>query len=69
MLVDRDAFIKAGGFDSKYFLYLEGVDLSWRVKLLRYSIAFVPKARAVHYFSGSAGSQAITWKKLYYAII
>lgn len=66
-LVDRVAFIKAGGFDSKYFLYLEDVDLSWRLRLLGYSVSFAPKARVAHYFSGSAGSQAITSKKLYYS--
>ena len=66
-LVDRDVFIKAGGFDSGYFLYLEDADLSWRLRLLGYSIAFAPKARVAHYFSGSAGNQAITSEKLYYS--
>ena len=30
MLVRRDAFLAAGGFDADYFAYLEDVDLGWR---------------------------------------
>ncbi|MYF04950.1 MAG: glycosyltransferase family 2 protein [Holophagales bacterium] len=30
MIVRRDAFLSAGGFDESYFAYLEDVDLGWR---------------------------------------
>ncbi len=31
MIVRRDAFLAAGGFDGAYFAYLEDVDLGWRL--------------------------------------
>lgn len=31
MLVDREAFLAAGGFDEDYFAYYEDVDLGWRL--------------------------------------
>ena len=33
MLVRRDAFLDAGGFDEDYFAYFEDVDLGWRLWL------------------------------------
>ena len=65
-LINREAFIKAGGFDEKFFLYMEDADLSWRLRLLGYKIAYAAKAKVAHYFSGTAKSKTIDPKKLYY---
>ncbi|MEM2882813.1 MAG: glycosyltransferase family 2 protein [Candidatus Bathyarchaeia archaeon] len=65
-LIRRDAFLRAGGFDGKFFLYAEDADLSWRLRLLGHRIAYAPMAKVAHYFSGTAGQRAISPEKLYY---
>ncbi len=35
-LIKRKVWEEVGGFDPKYFIYAEDIDLSWRVKLLGY---------------------------------
>ena len=65
-LVKRDVFMKLGGFDEKFFLYVEDADFSWRLRLSGYRIGFAPEAKVAHYFSGSARTKAVDDKKLYY---
>jgi len=48
MLLRRDAFAAVGGFDARYRLYYEDVDLCARLRLDGYDVRLVPKARAVH---------------------
>jgi GT2 family glycosyltransferase len=48
MLVRRDAFDRAHGFDERYFLYWEDADLCRRLRALGYHIRYVPGATAVH---------------------
>jgi GT2 family glycosyltransferase len=65
-LVKRDVFMKLGGFDGKFFLYMEDADLSWRMRLFGHRVAYAPKAKVAHYFSGTAESKAVNPEKLYY---
>jgi hypothetical protein len=65
-LIRRDVFLKGGGFDRKFFMYFEDADLSWRLRLVGYRIAFAPKAKVAHYFSGSVGTKAVDARRLYY---
>jgi len=58
--------MRAGGFDGKFFMYLEDVDLSWRLRLLGYRICFVHEAKVAHYSSGSVGSKSVDARRLYY---
>lgn len=48
MLVRRAAFERAGGFDERYYLYYEDVDLCRRLRALGYDIRVAPQARVVH---------------------
>jgi GT2 family glycosyltransferase len=48
MLVRRDAFMAAGGFDERFFLYWEDADLCRRLRNLGFNIRYVPGATAVH---------------------
>ena len=48
LAIRRDAFENAGGFDEAFFMYLEDVDLSWRMRLLGYRVLFAPRSRVVH---------------------
>ncbi len=55
MLIERDVFLAAGGFDESYFAYFEDVDLGWRLWLLGESCALAPAAVAYHREHGSEG--------------
>jgi N-acetylglucosaminyl-diphospho-decaprenol L-rhamnosyltransferase len=47
-LVRRDAFESVGGFDDRYFMYVEDVDLCWRLKRKGWEIWYDPTAQVVH---------------------
>src|SRR5690606_7834042 len=48
MLVERDAFLRVGGFDEDYFAYFEDVDLGWRLWALGERCVHAPRAVAYH---------------------
>ncbi|MEO6421665.1 MAG: glycosyltransferase family 2 protein [Candidatus Nitrotoga sp.] len=48
MLFPRDVFKKLGGFDQRYFLYYEDVDLCARLRLKGYEVAMCPEAKVIH---------------------
>jgi len=48
MLVRRQSFLAAGGFDQRYFAYLEDVDLGWRLWSGGERVTFVAEAIAHH---------------------
>ncbi len=51
----RAAWEQTGGFDARLFMYLEDVDLAWRLQLLGWPAMFVPAARLYHYLSATGG--------------
>lgn len=48
MLAKRSAFDSVGGFDERYFLYYEDVDLCRRLTNAGYGVALVQAARVIH---------------------
>lgn len=48
MLISQQALRDVKGFDSRFFLYLEDVDLSRRVCLASYPVTYFPDALVVH---------------------
>ena len=52
LLVRRDRFLAAGGFDPSYFAYYEDVDLGWRLRASGQRILAAPRA-VVHHRSGA----------------
>ena len=48
MLFSRDRFREIGGFDEKYFLYYEDVDLCARLHLSGYQIILCPSVKVIH---------------------
>ena len=58
MLVSRDAYVEAGGFDRDFFAYFEDVDLGWRLSLLGYRTVLAPAAITYHRLHGTAAKIA-----------
>ncbi len=52
LLVRRESFLAAGGFDADYFAYLEDVDLGWRLWSGGERVLFAPEA-VVHHRSSA----------------
>ncbi len=55
VLYRRAAWEQAGGFDERLFMYLEDVDLAWRLRLLGWEAVFAPDARLYHHLSATGG--------------
>ncbi len=47
-LIDIDIFNQLGGFDEDYFMYVEDVDLCWRIKSIDRKVVYCPKALVQH---------------------
>ncbi|MCP4705568.1 MAG: glycosyltransferase family 2 protein, partial [candidate division Zixibacteria bacterium] len=50
MLMEKGFFKKIGGFDNRFFLFMEDTDLSLRIKQAGKKVFFEPKAGALHYW-------------------
>lgn len=48
MFVRREVFLELGGFDERYFMFFEDVDLGWRLNLRGYRYAYAPASLAFH---------------------
>lgn len=54
MLFRRSVFQQLGGFDERYFLYYEDVDLCARLRLAGYRVMLSPHAQVVHHAQRSS---------------
>ncbi|MEE2566351.1 glycosyltransferase family 2 protein [Hyphobacterium marinum] len=64
MLMRRDDFNALGGFDERYFLHVEDIDLCRRVREAGGEVMFEPRARVLHYGSTSEASRLrVEWSK------
>lgn len=66
MIVRRQAFLEAGGFDEDFFSYYEDVDLGWRLWVLGHKVIFVPEAVAYHHHHGSWGKVSEEKRRILY---
>lgn len=48
MFVRRSVFDELGGFDERFFMFYEDVDLGWRLNLLGYRFRYLPESIAYH---------------------
>ena len=46
--MSREDFRIMGGFDERYFLHVEDIDLCWRARRAGGSVVFAPEAKVVH---------------------
>jgi GT2 family glycosyltransferase len=61
VLLRRRALQDVGGFDPRYFMYYEDLDLSWRLRLRRWKVVYVPSAVVEHAHAASSGE----WSPLF----
>jgi N-acetylglucosaminyl-diphospho-decaprenol L-rhamnosyltransferase len=54
LLVRRSAFDVVAGFDEAYFMYVEDVDLCWRMHQAGWRIGYEPAGRVVHALGASS---------------
>lgn len=54
MLVRKDVFKKLGGFDEKFFMYVEDMEFCFRAKHHGYKIFFDPSVNVTHIGQGSS---------------
>ncbi len=64
MMIDRQVFLEAGGFDEDYFIYYEDLDLGWRLWILGYKVVFAPDAVVNHWHHGTMDSFSDFRKKV-----
>lgn len=50
----RDLLLELGGFDERFFAYLEDVDLAWRARRLGWDCAYIPTAVVLHEHSATS---------------
>ena len=48
LLARRSAWDEVDGFDESFFMYMEDVDLCWRLKLAGWRVGYEPAARVTH---------------------
>lgn len=64
-LFRREAFLDCGGFDERFFMYHEDVDLGWRLWLYGHRIVTAPGAVVYHHFGGSTRNEkGMAWREL-----
>ncbi len=64
-LFRRRVFLESGGFDERFFMYHEDVDLCWRFWILGYRVITEPAAVAYHHFGGSTReARGLEWREL-----
>lgn len=57
LLVRRSTFDQLGGFDERFFMFMEDVDLCWRARQLGWRVAVEPTAGAVHMVGASRAAR------------
>ncbi len=65
MFVRRDVFDRLGGFDERFFMFFEDVDLGWRLNLLGLRYRYQPASLAYHRHHGSVDKFG-SFKEQYY---
>lgn len=59
-MIERGVFEKFGGFDERFFMYMEDTELCVRLHQSGYSNLFVPKAGGVHLWGRGSGGGRVT---------
>jgi N-acetylglucosaminyl-diphospho-decaprenol L-rhamnosyltransferase len=60
-IVRREAWERIGGFDERFFLYFDDVDLCHRMRAAGYTVRFDPTVRAQHAFQAASRRPLTAW--------
>jgi GT2 family glycosyltransferase/glycosyltransferase involved in cell wall biosynthesis len=63
LVVRRSAFEQVGGFDERYFMFFEDVDLGWRLWLAGHRVRYVPRALVRHRHHASMSTLGQWWEQ------
>jgi GT2 family glycosyltransferase len=63
MVMPTNVFRTAGGFDDRYFMFFEDVDLGWRLWLLGYRVRYEPKSIVYHRYHRSMDRYGPWWEQ------
>lgn len=61
VLLRRAMLERVGGFDTRFFMYFEDVDLSWRASQDGWRLVYTPHSRLHHVHSGSSQEGSPFW--------
>ncbi|MFT3932294.1 MAG: glycosyltransferase family 2 protein [Chitinophagaceae bacterium] len=65
MMVRKEVFENAGGFDERFFMYGEDIDLSYRIKLAGYKNYYLADCSMIH-FKGESTNKDVAYTRLFY---
>jgi GT2 family glycosyltransferase len=65
-LIRREVFEACKGFDERFFMYLEDLDLSWRAKQIGWDSWYVTDTKAFH--AGGGTSRQVKALRLFYSL-
>lgn len=54
LMIKRELFEHLGGFDERYFMYSEDIDLAFKIHQAGYKCYYVPGATVIHHGGGSS---------------
>jgi N-acetylglucosaminyl-diphospho-decaprenol L-rhamnosyltransferase len=64
MAVRRKTFEDLGGFDERYFMYVEDVDFCWRARQAGWTVRYIPTGEVFHHIGMS--SQAVPARMVFH---
>lgn len=66
MFMRRDLFCEIGGFDKRFFMYGEDIDLSYRISRAGYEVWYYPKTSIVHQKGKSSAKRRVRSRLNFY---
>jgi O-antigen biosynthesis protein len=66
MMVKKDVLQKTGGFDERFFMYGEDIDLSYRIQQAGYTNYYLGSITIIHYKGRSTDKEDPAYKKRFY---
>lgn len=54
MMISKKDFLRLGGFDERYFMYSEDIDLCWRAHLQGMKLGICDNSKLIHFGGGSS---------------
>ena len=66
MMVRRNILQKVGGFDERYFMYAEDIDLSFRIQQSGFKNYFMAETTIIHFKGESTSKGSLDYVRLFY---